>query len=138
MSEANETRAIGIIERAISDSREPSKTNPFAELKTLGQQIVESGAEDWWNEDPFKREDARLKHAVEAWLTSVRLVHREMRVRQEHVLWSLLVKPWLASIVGWSAGSDLGRAAGPDGYRMLAEEWQALWSQPQKEAAAEW
>lgn len=48
--------------------------------------------------------------------------------------WSRIGKPWLTNLVGWSALSETGRAAGSRGYALLTEAYMAHWDEEQAEA----
>lgn len=46
--------------------------------------------------------------------------------------WLIAIKPHLSSLVGWSAQSELGRAAGSRGYMRLHARWNEAWDRAQE------
>lgn len=63
--------------------------------------------------------------AVSSWLQSARDLHR---LGVDHAeAWSFVAKPWLTTLVGWDAASELGRLAGYGAYYELTNAWSAQW-----------
>lgn len=111
-----ETKALALIERAISEHRE---CHPSSRRFVSVGALLASPPPEPSIEDVFVR-------AVNDWLCSAKnLKQRGLTYDGAYVF---VAKPWLRGLVGWYALSDLGRLAGPSGYAALVDAWNAQWS----------
>jgi hypothetical protein len=113
--------ALAIIEEAIAERKAPPPLeSPLAQMMTLGE-LAEQLAQQ-----PPADDASRFRKAIVRFVSSLDDIARDY-VGDDVSGWLHAVKPFLRTIVGWEALTDIGRAAGPEGYRTLHEQWTWEW-----------
>lgn len=125
--------------RAIGHALDPSsmpKSDDGEVFLTLAQLVERMPPTD----------EERLRRAARRWLRAVdRALGERARVEvlddedawEEADWWREVFKPWLCQLVGWSALSEIGRAADEEGYRLLANHFARKWREHYERAEAD-
>lgn len=75
-------------------------------------------------------EEERFREGIARYLRALDWIAHDYR-DDDVSGWLNAVKPFLTTIVGWEAQTDLGRAAGSDGYQRLHGAWEDAWDSAQ-------
>lgn len=114
--------ALAIIERVIYEERDlPTRYAGHGDGWPWTDHRLRSGAES-----PGHTEAERFEWAIRTWLRTVYRLELLEWPADGASPWLLVLRPWLASIVGWYAVLELGRAAGDSGYALLVAEMNRI------------
>ena len=113
--------ALAIIERVIYEERDLPRTFslifPTWPYSDAGLRCGEESAGE--------SDAARFAWAVRTWLRTVYRLEQD-QWSSDGGAWLVVLRPWLSTIVGWYAVTDLGRAADGSGYALLVGEMNRI------------